>query len=153
MANNIGVPHRSYATTVISCRCPRCREGNLFRYPSTIWFKRNMEMYATCPVCEQPTDIEVGFYYGTGYVSYFIALIITVLGLLLWLLTIGFSYHDKRFLYWISLNSIFLLVLQPWLMRFSRALWLSWFVSYDPHWKLNKPGETERIIDHEMNNW
>src|SRR5215208_3122060 len=137
-------PHRSYIATVYGCRCPRCREGKLFKYPLTFRLKRNLDMYERCPVCDQPTDIEVGFYYGTGYVSYVVALLITILTCLTWLLTIGFSFKDKRFLYWIVLNSLFLIALQPWLMRFSRVLWLSWFVSYDPDWQHHRPEEPER---------
>jgi len=106
-----------------------------------------------CPVCRQPTDIEVGFYYGTGYVSYLIALLITVLTFLLWLLLVGFSFHDRRFIYWITCNSILLAALQPWLMRFSRSLWLSFFVHYDPEWPNHKPDDLERIVESEMNNW
>src|ERR1700712_5817800 len=122
-------PHRNYWTTVLSCRCPRCREGKLFTHPLTFRFRRNMDMQPACPVCGQHTDIEVGFYYGTGYVSYLIAILITIAGFLAWFLTIGFSFHDHRFLYWIIANSLLLVVLQPWLMRFSRVLWLSWFVT------------------------
>ena len=147
------VPHRSYLTTIISCRCPRCREGKLFKSPLTFRLRKNMQMYDKCPACNQPTDIEVGFYYGTGYVSYLIALFITVLSFLLWLLLIGFSFSDRRFLYWISFNSVMLLTLQPWLMRFSRVLWLSFFVKYDPDWRNHRPDDLERIIESEMNNW
>lgn len=146
-------PHRSYISTVMGCRCPRCREGKLFRNPISIGLKRNMEMHATCTVCGQPTDIEVGFYYGTGYVSYLLALLLTVISFLLWFLLIGFSFKDKRFLLWIISNSVFLLVLQPWLMRFSRSLWLSWFVKYDPDWQHSRPADTERVVESEMNNW
>lgn len=146
-------PHRGYLTTVINCRCPRCREGKLFKYPLTFRFKRNMEMYDNCPVCGQPTDIEVGFYYGTGYVSYVLALLFTICFFLVWFLTIGFSFKDQRFLYWISLNSLLLILSQPWLMRFSRVLWLSWFVKYDPEWPVHTPEEPERINKEQMNNW
>ena len=146
-------PHRSYMTTVVTCRCPRCRQGKLFKYSLTFRFKKNTEMYNTCPTCGQVTDIEVGFYYGTGYVSYVVALLLTILSFLIWLITIGFSFQDKRFLIWISLNSISLVVLQPWLMRFSRSLWLSWFVTYDPDWKIHKPEDPERIVREQMNNW
>lgn len=146
-------PHRGYLTTVFTCRCPRCREGKLFIHPLSFRLKRTMEMHHHCPVCGQITDIEVGFYYGTGYVSYVISLLITIVSFLVWLLTIGFSFKDKRFLYWIISNSVFLLVLQPWLMRFSRVLWLSWFVHYDPEWYLHEPDDPERIIEGEMNNW
>lgn len=144
---------RGYLSTVITCRCPRCREGNLFTHGTSIRLKRNMEMHTNCPVCGQPTDIEVGFYYGTGYVSYVLALLITILSFLFWFLLIGFSFKDKRFLFWIISNGIFLLALQPWLMRFARSLWLSWFVKYDPQWQHTKPPAPERIVKSEMNNW
>lgn len=148
-----GAPHRNYLTAVIRCYCPRCREGKLFPYPLTFHMRRNMTMNEKCPVCGQVTDIEVGFYYGTGYVSYLVALLITVISFLLWLAIIGFSFHDRRFLFWITLNSLMLLALQPWLMRFSRSLWLSFFVSYDPDWQYRPPDDPERIIESEMNNW
>lgn len=150
---NEETPHRSYLTTVLTCRCPRCREGKLFKNNLSIGIKRNMEMYKECQVCGQPTDIEVGFYYGTGYVSYLIGIALTIITFLVWFLLIGFSFKDKRFLYWIIFNSIFLVALQPWLMRFSRSLWLSWFVKYDPDWKQHKPDDPERIVESEMNNW
>lgn len=147
------IPHRNYLITIITCRCPRCREGKLFKYPLTFRFNKNMEMNESCPVCGQVTDIEVGFYYGTGYVSYLVALLLTVISFILWLLIIGFSFKDRRFLYWISFNSLSLLLLQPWLMRFARSLWLSCFVSYDPEWPDHKPDDPERVIKEQMNNW
>lgn len=107
-----------------------------------------------CPVCGQPTEIEVGFYYGTGYVSYFIAVLLTVISALLWWLVIGFSTDDNRFIYWLIFNSVALVCLQPWLMRFARSLWLSWFVSYDPYWRDTKPEDvSERMNDEQGNNW
>lgn len=146
-------PKRSYLSTVISCFCPRCREGKLFKNSLSIWLRKNMIMNKKCPVCGQVTDIEVGFYYGTGYVSYLVAIFISVICFLLWWLFIGFSFLDNRFIYWITLNSVFLILLQPWLMRFSRSIWLSFFVRYDPNWDINKPVDPERIVEGEMNNW
>ena len=146
-------PHRGYLTTVLNCRCPRCREGKLFKQRLSLGIKRNMEMHDECPVCKQRTDIEVGFYYGTGYISYLICIAIVIASFLLWLPTIGFSFHDKRFLVWITLTCLFLAALQPWLMRFSRVLWLSFFVKYDPEWTHHKPEDPERIVKEQMNNW
>ena len=112
-----------------------------------------MRMNKTCPVCGQPTEIEVGFYYGTSYVSYVLTILISVLSFIAWWLIIGMSLHDNRFFVWIGFNAVLLILLQPWLMRFSRSLWISWFVKYDPHWKENNPDNFERIIPEEMNNW
>lgn len=146
-------PNRGYLPTIFSCRCPRCREGKLFKYPLSVRMKRNMEMNEECPVCKQPTDIEVGFYYGTGYISYLICIGIVIVSFLLWFLTIGFSFQDRRFLFWIISTCLFLALLQPWLMRFSRVLWLAFFVKYDPDWQHHKPEDPERIIKEQMNNW
>jgi hypothetical protein len=145
--------NRGYLSSTLGCYCPRCREGQLFVHPLSFKIKKNMQMHDKCPVCGQVTDIEVGFYYGTGYVSYLIALLITLISFLIYWLIIGFSFKDNRFLYWIIGNSVLLIVMQPWLMRFSRSLWLSFFVKYDADWQHNKPEDPERIIESEMNNW
>ena len=145
---------RSYTSSVLGCRCPRCREGKLFQHPVTINFKRNLMMNKTCLLCGQPTEIEVGFYYGTSYVSYVITIALSVASLIAWWLIIGLSVNDDRFFYWLAFNAVLLLVLQPWLMRFSRSLWISWFVKYDPDWKENKPEDvSERINPDHANNW
>ena len=112
-----------------------------------------MAMHERCLVCGQATDIEVGFYYGTGYVSYVVALLISAVSFISWWVLIGFSFSDNRFFYWITFNAILLIVLQPWLMRFSRSLWISWFVRYDPEWENSKPIDPERVVEGEMNNW
>jgi hypothetical protein len=44
---------------------------------------------------------------------------------------IGFSFHDNRFFWWIGLNAFLLTIMQPYLMRLSRTIWLSFFVKYD----------------------
>lgn len=146
-------PKRGYLTSVVSCRCPRCREGKLFKNPVSLSLKKNMAMHKRCLVCGQATDIEVGFYYGTGYVSYVVALLISAVSFISWWVLIGFSFSDNRFFYWITFNAILLIVLQPWLMRFSRSLWISWFVRYDPEWENSKPIDPERVVEGEMNNW
>ena len=112
-----------------------------------------MEMHPNCLTCGQPTDIEVGFYYGTGYVSYLIAFGISIVTFLLWWLIIGFSLSDNRFFYWVLFNAILLIVMQPWLMRFSRSLWISFFVKYDPNWEHTPPEDPERINESQMSNW
>ncbi|MDB5196519.1 MAG: hypothetical protein JWP88_890 [Flaviaesturariibacter sp.] len=146
-------PNRGYWATISGCYCPRCREGKLFQHGTSIGLKRNLLMPEHCPVCGQPTDIEVGFYYGTGFVSYFICIILSVVCFLLWWLLIGFSYSDNRFVFWVLFNSIGLVLLQPWLMRFSRSLWISWFVPYDPEWQHTTPLDTGRVNPDQMTNW
>ena len=145
---------RGYFTATLGCRCPRCREGKLFRHPVTFRFRKNMEMNKLCPVCGQPTELEVGFYYGTSYVSYGITVLFSVFTFIAWYILIGVSTEDNRFFFWLGLNALLLLSLQPWLMRLSRSFWISWFVKYDPDWKHHQPEDvSERLNPDQANNW
>jgi hypothetical protein len=97
--------------------------------------KQTLKMPEKCPECGQPFELEVGFWYGTGYVSYALTVLMSGLSLILWWFTIGLSTEDNRFFWWLGTNSVLLVVLQPWLMRFSRAIYLYIFVKYDPDYK------------------
>ena len=145
----------SYLISVLTDRCPRCRRGNIFKSKNAYALKGNqyMKMHEHCPVCGQPTELEVGFYYGTGYVSYAITIGLSVVTFFAWWALIGISVDDNRIFWWLGVNTALLIVLQPVLMRFSRTLWLSWFVNYDPDWEKHKPEDPERIIKEQMGNW
>jgi uncharacterized protein (DUF983 family) len=145
---------RGYLTATLGCRCPRCRDGKLFKHPVSINLKKNLEMNPTCPVCGQPTEIEVGFYYGTSYVSYAMAIGLSVASLIVWWLIIGLSTNDNRFFFWLAFNAVLLIVLQPWLMRQSRSFWISWFVKFDSDWQQHSPVDvSERLNPDQGNNW
>ena len=88
-----------------------------------------------CPECGQPFELEVGFWYGTGYVSYGLSFAISVASFIAWWVLIGMSTEDNRFFWWLGVNAFLLVILQPWLMRLSRVTWLYFFVSYDPDYK------------------
>ena len=111
-------------------------------------------MKDACPVCGQPTEIETGFYYGTGYVSYALTVALSVASFVAWWVLIGFSLKDTRFFWWMGCNAVFLILLQPLIMRLSRSLWLSWFVKYDPNWKEHqKVTITDRLVKEHQHNW
>ena len=38
-----------------------------------------------------------------------------------------------------GLNAVFLVVMQPWLMRLSRVVYLYFFIHYDPDYKSTRP--------------
>src|SRR5688500_20187077 len=109
------LPRRSYLAATFGCRCPRCREGKLFKNPVS-FRKKNMDMNKTCLVCGQPTELEVGFYYGTSYVSYAITVGLSVISFVAWYFLIGISTNDNRFFFWLGFNALLLVVLHPWLI-------------------------------------
>ncbi len=75
-------------------------------------------MHEKCPVCGQPTEIEVGFYYGTSYVSYAIGVAFSVAVFVAWWVLLGISIYDNSLFWYLGVNSVLLILLQPVLMRF-----------------------------------
>ena len=116
-------------------KCPRCRRGHMFNNGNPWKLNKVFDMPKQCEECQQPFDIEVGFWYGTGYVSYALSVALSVASFVAWIVLIGMSTKDTRFFWWLGTNIFLLVVLQPWLMRLSRVIYLYFFVKYNPDYK------------------
>ena len=125
-------------------KCPRCRRGIMFNDPNPykhLSLKHIFDMPDNCPECGQKYDLEQGFWYGTGYVSYALAVAFSVATFVAWIVLIGISTQDNRIFYWLTFNGIFLILIQPWLMRLSRVIYLCFFVKYNKNYKETQPKE------------
>ena len=139
-------PKPNYYWSILTMKCPRCREGQMFKDNNPyrkFSLKHIFDMHDNCPVCNQKYDMEPGFWYGTAYVSYALAVPVSVTTVVAWFVLIGVSPEDNRIFYWLVLNAVLLMVLQPWLMRLSRVIYIRFFVSYDADYKLHTPKEFE----------
>lgn len=143
----------NYFTSQLSCKCPRCRIGPMFKNAISINSKKNMAMADKCQTCNQPFELEVGFYYGTGYVSYALTVAISVATFLAFWVLYGISIDDNSLYIWLVLNVMVLVMGLPYIMRLSRTIWLWFFVKYDPEWESKEPPKPERIVEEHMNNW
>lgn len=128
--------------SVLSNKCPQCRRGRLFSNNNPYRLKTMMKMPKQCPVCGQKTELEEGFYFGTGYVSYGLAVAFTGMFFVFWWLTLGISIYDNSIFWWLGFNTSLLLVLQPVLQRLSRSIWIAFFVPYN---KFYQSGITESV--------
>jgi uncharacterized protein (DUF983 family) len=138
-SDKINIKKHNYLWTMLNHKCPHCRQGNMFLDDGSYKLKSFMKMYERCPDCGQQMEIEAGFYYGTSYVSYALAVAFSVSTFVAWWVLIGFSVDDNRVFWWLSINAVLMLFLQPYFMRLSRTVWLSFFVSYNAQWQLSKP--------------
>ena len=139
--------------SVLGNNCPRCRRGKLFKQSNPYKLKGLMLMNENCPVCGQTTDMEPGFYYGTSYVSYALAVAVSVTTFIAWWILIGFSLDDNRFFWWMGINAVILIGLQPILMRLSRTIWLSFFIRYSDNWSKGDIIKPERVNKALKNAW
>jgi len=103
-------------------------------------------MNERCLDCHQRTEIEVGFYKSSSYVSY----ALSVASFIAWLVVVGIYMEDNQVFGWLVFNSILLILLQPWLMRMARKISLSFLVKYNPNCKTEPPTETDRVIEDQM---
>lgn len=94
-----------------------------------------------CAVCRQKFDLEDGFWFGTGYVSYALAVAVSVATFIAWVVIIGISTDDNRIFWWLGTNTVVLVITQPWLMRLSRTLYIRFFVKYDENYEDTAPTE------------
>lgn len=121
---------RSLLSAILGMKCPNCREGNMFLNKSIFPLKNMMEMPKTCPVCQQKMELELGFYYGTGYVSYGLSVAVAIFNFIWYALLVGFSWKDNSVYWYLGITFGMLILIQPWMMRLSRVLYLNMFVKY-----------------------
>ncbi|MEM6964990.1 MAG: DUF983 domain-containing protein [Bacteroidota bacterium] len=120
---------RSVLSSVFAMKCPRCREGDLFKTP-TFSYQKPTEMPDNCPVCNQSYSPEPGFWYGAMFISY----IWTAWACL-------FFVGGGIFLFGMSVNGAFALLIVVvaifffWIFRISRSMWIHIYVKYNPEAK------------------
>jgi hypothetical protein len=131
----------NYLWSMATNKCPRCRRGDMFKNSNPykkLKLSYIFDMHDNCPVCGQKFDLEPGFWYGTGYISYAMLALLSGLSFLAWWAVIGISTDDNRVLYWLIFNGAIIVILQPWFMRFSRAVYLNFFVKYNENYETEK---------------
>jgi len=121
--------------SVFTNRCPRCRHGKLFLESNPYKLKTTMRMPEKCPVCGQPFELQTGFYFGTGFVSYGLSVFLLGISFAIWYLTLGFSVRDNSVFIWLSVSALILILVQPVLQRWARSIWIAFFVRYNAQWR------------------
>lgn len=102
----------------------------MFRQNSIFPLKTMLDMPERCAHCGQKMELEPGFYYGTGYVSYGLSIALTVFNLVWFALFFGIRFSDNSIFWFMGVNVALVLLLQPLLMRYARVIYLYVFVKY-----------------------
>ncbi|RBL92747.1 DUF983 domain-containing protein [Chitinophaga flava] len=123
----------NYFVSLLTMKCPKCRRGDMYKdkNPFHVKFSKIFNMYDNCPVCDQKFELETGFWFGTGYVSYALSVAFSVFNLIWFAVFFGISWRDNSIFIWLGINGVLLVLIQPWLMRISRVIYLYFFVYYD----------------------
>jgi flagellar biosynthesis protein FliQ len=90
-----------------------------------------LDMPKNCAHCGQKTELESGFFFGTGYVSYALSVAFLIGYFVAFHLIIGLSIEKETVIPCLISAICVLILIQPWMMRLSRILYLNLFVKYD----------------------
>ncbi len=86
-------------------------------------------MHRTCTRCGVRFEREAGFFYGAMYVSYMINIGLFVIATLAWYLFIEDKIDWRLYIG----GYVFLtLLIMPLIFRYSRSIWMMWFIKYEP---------------------
>ena len=113
--------------SILRGKCPRCHEGNFFKYTFTMNIFKVNKIEKKCSQCDLKYMIEPAFYFGALYVSYGITVAICIV-----------TFITSKIIFDLALLSSFiavfivLILFIPVNLRLSRILWINMFINYKP---------------------
>ncbi len=117
--------------SILTGTCPKCQNESMYFDKNPLHLNKILKMHENCSHCGLKYQIEPSFFYGAMYVSYGLNVAIGIAAFI-----ISFVIFDS------SLEVAFitivasLVILFPFVLRWSRNVYINMFVSYNP--KLNK---------------
>lgn len=103
---------------IVSGKCPKCKKGNIFADKGNVFLVREPKMHSHCTNCGYRFEKEPGYFIGSLYVSYGLAV-----AELLSLFIIANSIFES--VYWIlAVMIVTLLLLSFFNFRNARTIWI-----------------------------
>ena len=113
--------------SILRGKCPRCHEGDFFKYTFTMNIFKVNKIEKKCSQCDLKYMIEPAFYFGALYVSYGITVAICIVTFI-----ISKIIFDLALLPSFITVFIVLILFIPVNLRLSRILWINIFINYKP---------------------
>lgn len=118
-----------YTKALLQGKCPKCRQGDIFKYSLVAQPTKFNQMNKTCTQCGVYLEPEPGFYQGAMYVGYgFTMLCIILISLVL------YAFDNISEWVYIAIITGLLIALIPFNYRYSRIVYLYLFggIKFDP---------------------
>jgi uncharacterized protein (DUF983 family) len=120
----------SKLNSILTGSCPRCQNESMYLDKNPLHLSKILKMHENCSHCGLKYQIEPSFFYGAMYVSYGLNV---ALSIAVFMLSYLFIHWDlKTTLIAILIANI---VLFPFVLRWSRNIYINFFVSFDKKYK------------------
>ncbi len=112
---------------LLGMKCPNCHKGRVFVNKSVLPLGKCLSMADNCSECGYKMKHESN---NGGGINYALTLSLLFLNLVWYWPIFGLSYKDYSFYYFLLTSTCVVVILQPWLMRYSRIIYLYLFASF-----------------------
>ncbi|MDI5896953.1 DUF983 domain-containing protein [Flavobacterium sp. LB2P84] len=117
--------------SILTGTCPKCQNESMYLDKNPLHFNKILKMHENCSHCGLKYQIEPSFFYGAMYVSYGLNVATGIAAFIISFVIFGSSLKVAFIAIIASL-----IVLFPFVLRWSRNIYINMFVSYDPKTKL-----------------
>jgi uncharacterized protein (DUF983 family) len=116
--------------SILTGTCPKCQNESMYLDKNPLHFNKILKMHDNCSHCGLKYQIEPSFFYGAMYVSYGLNVAVGIAAFIISFVIFGYSLKVA----FITII-IILMLLFPFVLRWSRNIYINMFVSYDPNTK------------------
>jgi uncharacterized protein (DUF983 family) len=116
--------------SILTGTCPKCQKESMYLDPNPLNIGNVLKMNEKCSHCGLKYQIEPSFFYGAMYVSYGLNVAVGIAAFIVSYLIFNSSLKVA----FISIIAS-IVVLFPFILRWSRNIYINMFVSYDPNFK------------------
>jgi uncharacterized protein (DUF983 family) len=116
--------------SILTGTCPKCQKESMYLDPNPLHLGKTLKMNEKCSHCGLKYQIEPSFFYGAMYVSYGLNVAVGIAAFIISYLVFKTSLKVAFISIIISLILLF-----PFILRWSRNVYINMFVSYDPTFK------------------
>ena len=122
----------SKLNSILTGTCPKCQNESMYEDKNPLHLSKVLKMNEKCGHCGLKYQIEPSFFYGAMYVSYALNVATGIAAFIISYLFFKLNMKQS----FISIISA-IVVLYPFILRWSRNIYINMFVSYDPDFKEN----------------
>lgn len=120
----------SKLNSILTGTCPKCQNESMYQDKNILHLGNVLKMNEKCSHCGLKYQIEPSFFYGAMYVSYGLNVATGIAAFIVSYLIFGATLKTA----FISIIAA-IIILFPFILRWSRNIYINMFVSYDPNFK------------------
>jgi len=116
----------SKLNSILTGTCPKCQNESMYFDKNPFHLGSVLKMHDYCSHCNLKYQLEPSFFYGAMYVSYGLNV---ALGVAVFIISFLLLNQNIRISFIAIISTIILL--QPYILRWSRNIYINMFISYD----------------------